>query len=99
MLTPNEVLKTSGHVDQFSHWLCKDPQTGEIFRAGHLVEEVLKSRLKINMEARSQKHQGEAKDPKKKKKKAKAVKLDNVVVQEYEDVLAMVELTRNISLI
>jgi glycyl-tRNA synthetase len=47
MLTPHEVLKTGGHVDQFSDWLCKDPQTGEIFCADHLVEEVLKSRLKL----------------------------------------------------
>ena len=58
-LTPYEVLKTSGHVDQFSDWLCKDPQTGEIFRADHLVEEGLESRLKINMEAWSQQHEGE----------------------------------------
>lgn len=51
------------------------------------------------MEAWSQQHEGEAKDPKMKKKKAKAVKLDNAVVQEYEEVLAKVELARNISLI
>ena len=44
------------------------------------------------MEARSQ-QQGEAKDPKMKKKKAKAAKLDNVIVQECEDILAKVELT------
>jgi len=36
-------------------------------------------------------------DPKM-KKKAKAVKLDNAVFQEYEKVLAKVGLTRNISL-
>ena len=59
MLTPYEVLKTSSHVDQFSDWLCKDLQTGEIFRADHLVKEGLKSRLKINMEAWSQQHEGE----------------------------------------
>lgn len=59
MLTPYKVLKTSDHVDQFSDWLCKDPQTGEIFCADHLVEEGLKSRLKINMEAWSQQHEGE----------------------------------------
>ncbi|KAL8667684.1 MAG: hypothetical protein Q9202_000539 [Teloschistes flavicans] len=48
MLTPHEVLKTSGHVDKFADWMCKDPKTGEIFRADHLVEEVLESRLKDN---------------------------------------------------
>ena len=46
MLTPHEVLKTSGHVAKFADWMCKDPKTGEIFRADHLVEEVLESRLK-----------------------------------------------------
>jgi glycyl-tRNA synthetase len=51
------------------------------------------------MKAWSQQHEGETKDPKMKKKKAKAVKLDNAVVQEYEEVLAKVELARNISLI
>ena len=40
MLTPHEILKTSGHVDKFADWMCKDPKTGEIFRADHLVEEV-----------------------------------------------------------
>lgn len=34
MLTPEIVLKTSGHVDKFADWMCKDPKTGEIFRAG-----------------------------------------------------------------
>ncbi|MBE7182654.1 MAG: glycine--tRNA ligase, partial [Terriglobus roseus] len=28
MLTPHEVLKTSGHVDKFADWMCKDPKTG-----------------------------------------------------------------------
>ena len=54
MLTPHEVLKTSGHVDKFADWMCKDPKTGEIFRADHLVEEVLESRLKGDKEARVQ---------------------------------------------
>lgn len=52
MLTPYNVLKTSGHVDKFSDWMCKDPKTGEIFRADHLVEEVLEARLKGDKEAR-----------------------------------------------
>ena len=54
MLTPAEVLKTSGHVDKFADWMCKDPKTGEIFRADHLVEEVLEARLKGDKEARGQ---------------------------------------------
>lgn len=94
MLTPEEVLKTSGHVDKFADWMCKDPKTGEIFRADHLVEEVLESRLKGDKEARGQKVAEEKEDPKKKKKKVKeikAVKLEDAVVQEYEEILAKID--------
>ncbi|KAF3042154.1 Glycine--tRNA ligase 1, mitochondrial [Didymella heteroderae] len=94
MLTPHEVLKTSGHVDKFADWMCKDPKTGEIFRADHLVEEVLEARLKGNKEARGEKVEVEEEDPKKKKKKVKniaAVKLDDAVVTEYEEILAKID--------
>lgn len=40
-LTPEDVLKTSGHVDRFADWMCKDHKTGEYLRADHLVENVL----------------------------------------------------------
>ncbi|KAL4734304.1 hypothetical protein BDV11DRAFT_209503 [Aspergillus similis] len=93
MLTPEEVLKTSGHVDKFADWMCKDPKTGEIFRADHLVEEVLEARLKGDKEARGQKVEIDAEKEAKKKKKAKsvAVKLDDAVVKEYEEVLAQID--------
>ncbi|KAL9579418.1 MAG: hypothetical protein Q9203_006705 [Teloschistes exilis] len=94
MLTPHEVLKTSGHVDKFADWMCKDPKTGEIFRADHLVEEVLESRLKGDKEARGQKVEvDEEKEAKRKKKvkDTKAVKLDDSVVKEYEEILAKID--------
>lgn len=94
MLTPHEVLKTSGHVDKFADWMCKDPKTGEIFRADHLVEEVLESRLKGDKEARGQKVEvDEEKEAKRKKKvkDAKATKLDDAVVREYEEILAKID--------
>jgi len=94
-LTPHDVLKTSGHVDKFSDWMCKDPKSGEIFRADHLVEEVLESRLNGDKEARGQKVEvDEEKDPKRKKKKVKdtkAVRLDDSVIKEYEEVLAKID--------
>ncbi|KAL2200974.1 hypothetical protein P885DRAFT_73322 [Corynascus similis CBS 632.67] len=93
-LTPHEVLKTSGHVDKFADWMCKDPKNGEILRADHFVEDVLESRLKGDKEARGQKVEEKEEDPKKKKKKSKgheAVKLDETVVQEYEEVLAQID--------
>ncbi|KAL8683703.1 MAG: hypothetical protein Q9186_000337 [Xanthomendoza sp. 1 TL-2023] len=94
MLTPHEVLKTSGHVDKFADWMCKDPKTGEIFRADHLVEEVLESRLKGDKEARGQKVEvDEEKEAKRKKKvkDTKAIKLDDSVVKEYEEILAKID--------
>lgn len=92
VLTPHEVLKTSGHVDKFADWMCKDPKNGEILRADHFVEAVLEARLNGDKEARGQKVE-EKDDPKKKKKKAKteAVKLDDAVVKEYEEILAKID--------
>lgn len=94
-VTPHEVLKTSGHVDKFADWMCKDPKTGEIFRADHLVEEILESRLKGDKEARGVKvevdEEKEAKKKKKKVKETKVVKLDDALVQEYEEVLAKID--------
>lgn len=94
MLTPHEVLKTSGHVDKFADWMCKDLATGEIFRADHIVEEVIESRLKGNLEARgiaADAPKAEDKKRKKKVKEIKAVKLDDDVVAEYESILAMID--------
>ena len=92
-LTPAEVLKTSGHVDKFSDWMCKDPKNGEIIRADHFVEEVLSKRLKADKEARGVKVEEAEADPSKKKRKVKdikAAKLDDAVAQEYEEILAKV---------
>lgn len=92
-LTPHEVLKTSGHVDKFSDWMCKDPKNGEILRADHFVEEVLERRLAGDKEARGLKIEEKEEDPKKKKRKVKetkAIKLDDAVVQEYGEILAKV---------
>lgn len=94
MLTPHEVLKTSGHVEKFADWMCKDPKTGEIFRADHLVEEVLESRLKGDKEARGQKVQVDEEKEAKKKRKAKdikALKLDDSIIKEYEETLAKID--------
>lgn len=94
MLTPHEVLKTSGHVEKFADWMCKDLATGEIFRADHIVEEVIESRLKGNLEARgiaADAPKAEDKKRKKKVKEIKAVKLDDDVVAEYESILAKID--------
>lgn len=92
-LTPEEILKTSGHVEKFADWMCKDPKNGTILRADHFVEAVLEARLKGDKDARGIKVEEKEEDPKKKKKKIKgteAVKLDDAVVKEYEEILARV---------
>jgi len=93
-LTPEAVLKTSGHVDKFADWMCKDSKSGEIFRADHLVEQVLEARLLADKNARGQSvNVNEAPDAKKKKKvkDIKIEKLDDAVAQEYEETLARID--------
>uniref|UniRef100_A0A8C3SXL8 Glycine--tRNA ligase n=1 Tax=Chelydra serpentina TaxID=8475 RepID=A0A8C3SXL8_CHESE len=38
MLTPEPVLKTSGHVEKFADFMVKDVKNGECFRADHLLK-------------------------------------------------------------
>lgn len=40
-LTPESVLKASGHVDKFSDLMVKDIQTGDCYRADHLLRDHL----------------------------------------------------------
>ncbi|KAJ1974636.1 Glycine--tRNA ligase 1, mitochondrial [Dimargaris xerosporica] len=54
IMTPAEVLKTSGHVDKFSDWMVKDTETGDIYRADHLVKGVLEARLGSHVVAKTQ---------------------------------------------
>lgn len=104
IMTLADVLKTSGHVDKFSDWMCKDLRNGEIFRADHLVEGVLEARLEGDKQARSAaagqsapaeqvSAEGGAEEKKSKKKKVKAsvVKLDDSLVEEYTSTLAQID--------
>ena len=47
-LTPQCVLKTSGHVDKFCDKMVKDVETGECFRADKLLEEVIDALIDAN---------------------------------------------------
>ncbi len=102
IMTLSDVLKTSGHVDKFTDWMCKDVKTNEVFRADHLVEGVLEARLKGDKQARGVAAEAEAapagqgtpaEEKKKKRKgvKAVAVKLEDAVVAEYESILAKID--------
>ncbi|KAF7725622.1 Glycine--tRNA ligase 1, mitochondrial [Apophysomyces ossiformis] len=103
IMTTYDVLKTSGHVDKFADWMCKDLKNGEIFRADHVVEAVLEARLQGDREARAAKEgktldakqleADKAKDAKKKKKKGTvvAVELSEGVRKTYEETLAQID--------
>lgn len=47
-LTPEVVLKTSGHVDRFTDLMVRDPETGECFRADKLLEDAIDNLIEIN---------------------------------------------------
>ena len=100
IMTLSDVLKTSGHVDKFADWMVKDVKSGDIYRADHMIENVLEARLKGDEDARKKEAgvqtSSEAAPPaedKKSKKKAKAVavKLDDAVATEYRHILAQID--------
>lgn len=45
ILTPERVLKASGHVDRFADVMVKDLKTGECFRLDHLIKANLEKKL------------------------------------------------------
>lgn len=61
--------KTSGHVERFADFMVKDTTTGEIFRADHLVKQILNQRLEGGVPGNP---------------KAKAAALSPETKQEYE---------------
>ncbi|CAK7213724.1 hypothetical protein SCUCBS95973_001896 [Sporothrix curviconia] len=76
-ITPADVLKTSGHVDKFADFMCRDPAKGEYLRADHLVKGVLETRL--DNHAKVVAGQG------------KFTKLDNATVKDFEAILAQLD--------
>ena len=92
IMTPAPVFETSGHVARFADWMVKDAKTGDVLRADHLVKGVLEARLAGDKEARGLEAAPPREDDKKRKKKIKttAVKLEDGVIHEYENILAQV---------
>jgi glycyl-tRNA synthetase len=44
-VTPEVVLKASGHVDRFTDFMVTDAKTGDCYRADHLLENHLEALL------------------------------------------------------
>jgi glycyl-tRNA synthetase len=85
-LTPDSVLKTSGHVERFADYMVKDSKTGDIFRADHIVKQVLSTRLEED-EAHKKAALTGAKEPAKKTKKKDVLVLTKEMREEYEQIL------------
>lgn len=95
VLTPEDVFKTSGHVDKISDQMCKDTKKGDYLRADHLIESFLESRLAGDKSARgiAVSDEKDEVDPKKQKravKDIKVIKLNDATAKEYEEILARV---------
>ncbi|CAH8620696.1 unnamed protein product [Dicrocoelium dendriticum] len=57
MLTPAPVLQASGHVERFTDLMVKDVQTGDCFRADHLVKSSLETKMKNKKTTDSEKEE------------------------------------------
>lgn len=53
VLTPEPILKASGHVDRFADFMVKDLKTGECFRLDHLIKAHLQ-KLKMDKKTMSE---------------------------------------------
>lgn len=60
MLTPSPVLVASGHVARFSDYMVKDVNTGECYRADHLIEAHLEKLLTDKKLSAEQKAEAES---------------------------------------
>ncbi|EFO98015.1 CRE-GARS-1 protein [Caenorhabditis remanei] len=58
-LTPEPVLKASGHVDRFADWMVKDVKNGECFRADHLIKNSIEKLMNDKKVSAEMKKDGE----------------------------------------
>ncbi|KAL3311426.1 hypothetical protein Ciccas_009993 [Cichlidogyrus casuarinus] len=77
MLTPEQVLQVSGHVERFTDFMVKDLKTGECFRADHLIEGFLEGKLHNKKTAEAEKVEINKILP----------VLDNMGVHELQDII------------
>jgi len=77
MLTPESVLKASGHVDKFADLMVKDTKNGECFRLDHLIKAHLE---KVKADKKATKETKDRCDD-------LVVKLDNMGASEYSAII------------
>ncbi|CAI0447952.1 unnamed protein product [Linum tenue] len=56
-VTPEEVLKASGHVDKFTDLMVKDEKTGDCHRADHLLKDFCNEKLQKDLTITAEKSQ------------------------------------------
>ena len=54
-VTPEVVLKASGHVDKFTDLMVKDEKTGTCYRADHLLKDFCKEKLEKDLSLSAEK--------------------------------------------
>ncbi|XP_068666182.1 glycine--tRNA ligase, mitochondrial 1-like [Aristolochia californica] len=54
-VTPEVVLKASGHVDKFTDLMVKDEKTGQCYRADHLLKDFCKEKIEKDLTLPSEK--------------------------------------------
>lgn len=54
-VTPEVVLKASGHVDKFTDLMVKDEKTGTCYRADHLLKDFCNEKLQKDLSISSEK--------------------------------------------
>ncbi|KAF8398376.1 hypothetical protein HHK36_017303 [Tetracentron sinense] len=54
-VTPEVVLKASGHVDKFTDLMVKDEKTGNCYRADHLLKDFCKEKLEKDLSMSAEK--------------------------------------------
>lgn len=54
-VTPEVVLKASGHVEKFTDLMVKDEKTGTCYRADHLLKDYCKEKLEKDLTLTSEK--------------------------------------------
>ncbi|KAJ8639498.1 hypothetical protein MRB53_016192 [Persea americana] len=54
-VTPEVVLKASGHVDKFTDLMVKDEKTGTCYRADHLLKDFCKEKLEKDLSLTAEK--------------------------------------------
>ncbi|KAL9239403.1 hypothetical protein vseg_013732 [Gypsophila vaccaria] len=54
-VTPEVVLKASGHVDKFTDLMVKDEKTGTCYRADHLLKDFCKEKLEKDLSVSAEK--------------------------------------------